>query len=864
LKAVGTGKLLIVNKTVFAMKILCVEDNEFSRYLLETVLTAHHHQVVTSQDGEAAWQIVQQQSVDLIISDIMMPRLDGFDLCYRIKSSPAWSATPFIFYSASYTQPSDIRFALRLGADRFLIKPLKPEQLLGEIDAVVANANLNGAAKIQLNEYEFLVGHAKRMGQKLSTMHQRLDHAAEKLQRAQNELSDARRLLGLLVDHSSDAVLVVDTQGRFLSTNASLDKLLKRQTAPNSLADLLPAERYRQLMDLLKTDSQVPHDFHEVMAIGKDRVFITALGVDYQGQKALLLLLRNLQGYTEFATQNLLDQHVLKNLTEAVMITNADNRLIAVNPAFTRITGYSEQEVLGKNPRLFKSGRQNLAFYRRMWSTLLAEGQWQGEVWNRRKNGELFPEWLFLSVVRDDNGSVLFHIGIFNDISAHEEARRHIEHLALHDPLTDTPNRTLLRHRLNDALLMAERNSRLVGLLFLDVDRFKSINDSLGHQAGDEVIKTVSQRLRAAVRQTDTVGRQGGDDFVIVLADLGRRADVECIAEKIMAAIAEPCLIEGQEVLVTCSIGIAMYPDDGTDDVSLIKNADAALYKAKTEGRNNYQFYCAELNHASEQRLEMETALRHAITRHELRLVYQPQYRLDDGRMQGCEVLARWRHPKLGEISPAEFIPLAEDAGLINSIGDWILREACRQAGAWLRAGLPAITFAVNLSAIQFRKPSLSQEVLQILEQTGLDASQLELELTEGILMREAHNTLETLRLFKKMGIELSIDDFGTGYSNLAYLNRFSVDKLKIDQSFVRGLPDNDNDLAIVRAIIQMAHSLGLTVIAEGVESEAQRNLLDAYDCDLAQGYYFAKPLEAHQFEDLLQSELNRSPGRSD
>ena len=836
------------------MKILYAEDDEASRYLLETLLTAQQYDIVTVTQGEAALQAIKQQPFDLIISDILMPELDGFDLCYQIKTDPVLSKIPFVFYSATYTQPDDIRFALSLGADRFLIKPTEPEQLLVEIEAVMARAQELGVAKCQLDEHAFFLGHAKRITKKLSTTHLQRDAARHRLEQTKTDLADARRLLGLLVDHSSDAVLVADAKGQLLSLNPSLRKLLKQEPTPQSLAELLPPDRCQTLLALLQTDEiAAPHDFYEVLSIGDARVFITALAVHYHGQPALLVMLRNLEGYAHARSESLIEQHVLKNLTEGVLITDSENRIIAINPAFTRITGYTEQEALGKNPRILKSGSQNLAFYRRMWSTVLTEGHWQGEVWNRRKNGDLYPEWLFISVVRDETNNILFHVGIFNDVSAHEEARRRIEHLAHHDPLTDTPNRTLLRYKLNDALEQASRGLHKVGLLFLDVDRFKTINDSLGHQVGDEVIKIVSKRLRATVRQADTVGRQGGDEFVLVLTELSGRDSVARIADKILRAIAEPSLIENREVNVTCSIGIAMYPDDGQDDATLIRNADAALYKAKAEGRNNYQFYNADMNLMSEDRLTMENALHHAINRGELRLVYQPQYRLADGALVGCEVLVRWRNVELGNVPPSVFIPIAEETGRIHIIGDWILRSACRQAGLWRQQGLPVITYAVNLSAIQFRKPSLIEDIRSILAEMDLPAEQLELELTEGILMREAHNTLETLRRLRDMGIELSIDDFGTGYSNLAYLNRFSVNKLKIDQSFVQGLPDNPNDMAIVQAIVQMAHSLGLIVIAEGVETEAQRDVLIDLGCNWAQGYWYSKPLDVDQFEKTLQ-----------
>lgn len=836
------------------MKILCVEDDEASRYWLETLLKSQRHQVMCAADGRSALQALQQEDYDLIISDIMMPQMDGFDLCYQIKTNPFLSKIPFVFYSAAYTQPGDIEFALQLGADSFLVKPLMPENLLAEIHSVTSKAKLNQTARITMDQHEFLLGHAQRIGQKLEFLNQELHKASQKLQQTEYELSDTKKMLGLLVNHSSDAVLIVDRQGRFLSANSNLNALLKRPAPISHLAQLLPAERYSELLAMLAADDKTPLDFHEVIIAGDCRIFITALPIHYQDQPALLIMLRNLGTYQQASNQRRLDQHVLKNLSEGVIITNAENRVIAVNPAFTRITGYSETDVIGKTPRILRSGKQKHGFYRHMWSSLLEDGEWQGELWNRRKNGELFPEWLFLSLIRDENNKILFHIGIFNDISVHEEARRHIEHLAHYDPLTDTPNRTLLRYRINEAVQAAERSRQQIGLLFIDIDRLKNINESLGYPVGDEVIKAVCQRLQSFSRPGDTVGRHSDDEFLMLLNGIAHRNEITQIADSVINAINEPYLIDGREIYISCSIGIALYPEDGLTEATLVKNAGISLYKAKNEGRNHYLFYSPGMNKAAEDRIAMENALRQAITRNELRLVFQPQYRLRDEILTGCEVLVRWTNPELGEVSPSVFIPIAEESGQIILIGEWILRQACLQVRQWIQTGLPSINFAVNISAVQFGKPSLIAQVREILAETKLHPHLLELELTEGLLMRETQHTLETLRTFKKMGIQLSIDDFGTGYSNLAYLNRFSVDKLKIDQSFVRGLPHSANDLAIVQAIIQMAHNLSLTVIAEGVETEAQKELLTTYDCDIGQGYLFAKPLETHQFEAKLKA----------
>lgn len=855
------SKLPVGNCALSAMKILYAEDDESARYLLEILLRSDGHDVVTVSNGEAALQTLHNQDFDLIISDILMPKMDGFMLCHLVKSDPTLSRIPFILYSATYTQPDDIAFARNIGADEFFIKPLPPEDFLQELACFIARHPQGIEPPQPLDELAFLSSYAHRVGSKLETTHSRLDLARQQLDLAREELQQTRRMFGVMADHSSDAILVIDVNGYLLFANSNLKKQLDisdGQTA-FSLYDLLPKERCAALLTMLLAPpvSQQSHDFKETLRNGNS-VLITSSMVQYARSPALLLVMRNLDNYIHQHAPADFHTHVLENLTEGVMITDVNNKIVSVNPAFVLITGYQASEVLGKNPRQLKSGKQDLTFYKRMWSTLLSEGKWQGEIWNSRKNGEIYPEWLHISTIQDESGRIAFHVGIFSDFSEHEQARRHIEHLAHHDALTDLPNRALLNFRLSDAIHHAARGKRKAALLFMDLDRFKIINDTLGHQAGDELLKIVADRLSACVRQVDTVGRQGGDEFLIVLTDIANASDAYAVAEKILSSIRNPCQIGGKELNITPSIGIAIYPDHGNDEATLIQHADDALYFAKDEGRNNAQFYNKAMHRETEERLTLDNALAQALERGEMRLVYQPQVRMNDNALVGCEVLLRWHHPELGNVPPSSFIPVAEETGRINAIGEWVLRTACQQAALWQQSGLEMPVMAVNLSAIQFRQPNLLATIQNILNKTGLAPEMLELELTEGILMREVDATLEMLQKLKAMRLKLSIDDFGTGYSNLSYLNRFSVNKLKIDQSFVFGLPGSSNDAAIVHAIIQMANSLELEVIAEGVETPVQRDFLIAHGCLLAQGYLYAKPLEKEDFEKLLRHELKR------
>ncbi len=542
---------------------------------------------------------------------------------------------------------------------------------------------------------------------------------------------------------------------------------------------------------------------------------------------------------------------VFEHSKEGIMVSDADGNIVSVNHGFTEITGYSQQEVLGKNPALLASGRHDRGFFAAMWESVLTLGSWQGEVWNRRKSGVIYPAWLTITCMRNEAGEVSNYIGIFSDISERKMAEERIQHLAHYDALTDLPNRVLFRDRLEQAIIKSQRSNEKLAVIFLDLDRFKQINDTLGHSVGDRLLQVVATRLLECVRGQDTVSRQGGDEFLVMLPGATPEG-AAMVAQKMLMALAAPCLIDGHDLRVTPSIGISMYPEDAKDIDALVKLADVAMYHAKDLGRNNYQFYTESLNATAFERLSLESGLRMALERNEFLLHYQPQVDLASGRVIGCEALIRWKHPEYGMVSPARFIPVAEESGLIIEIGEWVLREACRQLRAWQDAGHTSLVMAVNMSALQFRKPGLEEVVLKALNDAGVLAQSLELELTESILMHGIDTTLATLQKFAALGLQLSIDDFGTGYSSLSYLKRFPIHKLKIDQSFVRDIATDVNDAAIVRTIVLMAHSLNLRVIAEGVETNEQQAFLREAGCDEIQGYLFSRPLPAEGFEALL------------
>lgn len=711
-----------------------------------------------------------------------------------------------------------------------------------------------------------------RLGQAINCMAEALASEHDALQRERKFSEDALQSVPV-------PMFIIDTQHRVLAWNRACERLtgvraLDIVGTPDAwrgfyasprpcLADMVldgKAEQFDQTTTPSLFHAQSYHAerwFDDIN--GQRRYLLFDATPIYGNDGKLMAVIEILQDITAIkqAEDHLrLTSQVIESTNEAILITDADNRIIAVNKAFTEVTGYTAEEVSGKNPALLSSGHHDAAFYANMWESISTRGNWNGELWNRRKSGEAFPLWTNINTIRDEHGQLTNYFAIFADISEHKETLRHIEFLAHHDTMTKLPNRLLLLDRLQQAVNQAERENHRVALMFLDLDRFKQVNDSLGHQIGDELLVAVVERLQACVRETDTISRQGGDEFVIVLPDIRDSNAASIIAEKILDTLREPFEIAGHQISTSFSIGVSLYPDDGKEIEALMQNADTAMYHAKESGRNNYHFYTESMNANAAERLRLQNKMRHAVEHGLFELYFQPLISLADMRVIGCEALIRWNDQEEGWIPPAKFIPLAEETGQILAIDAWVLREACRHARTWMDADLPPLTVAVNISALQFKRGMIVDSVNAALSSSGLPPGRLEVELTESVLIQDTQQTKRQLDALNAIGVRLSIDDYGTGYSNLSYLKQLDVDKLKIDQSFVKDMLTDELDAIIVRSTIELAHNLGLRVLAEGVEDQSVQLLLQRLGCDEAQGYHIGRPMPAHAFMQLIKDSV--------
>lgn len=623
-----------------------------------------------------------------------------------------------------------------------------------------------------------------------------------------------------------------------------MDRVSKALNKPEQLAQLRSQVQTQLfLFDCLRADGRkIPIELRLVLVWDEAGTFEGVLGVgrDISQQRRAEKDLR-------------MAATVFEHSTSAILITDPAGYIVQANEAFSRVSGYEVAQVLDQLPNMLTVDEQQEAHLRYVLKQLHQHNTWEGEVWLKRRSGEHYPAWVGITAVLDDEGDLASYVCFFSDISERKASEQRIHRLAYYDALTHLPNRTLFQDRLHTALQTAQRQKSWVVLMFLDLDRFKPINDSLGHAAGDRMLKDMATRLLGCVDDDDTVARMGGDEFTLLLQPRATREQALNrainVAEQILASLVRPFVLEAREFFVTASIGIALSPQDGNELSQLMKNADTAMYHAKERGKNNFQFYQADMNASALERLELESDLRHALEQNEFVLYYQPQFSGDGKRLTGTEALLRWRHPRRGLVPPGDFIPVLEELGLVVDVGDWVISEACRQLKTWHQAGVRVPKVSVNISTRQFSDGQLGTRIANILRDTGLPPACLELELTESILMREVSEAMQILAGLKNLGLSIAVDDFGTGYSSLNYLKQFPIDVLKIDRTFVDGLPSGEQDAQIARAIIAMAHSLNLAVIAEGVETHEQLEFLREHDCDEVQGYLFGRPMPAERFE---------------
>jgi diguanylate cyclase (GGDEF)-like protein/PAS domain S-box-containing protein len=890
-------------------KVLVVDDDQRMVKTVCDVLKVKGYEVLTAENGAQGLALLGENPVDLVLIDIGLPDIPGLAVLDRVRTG--YPATEAIILTGSATLDSAIE-ATNRGAFSYLIKPYEIEQLLLQIrratetqkarealrEALQAQesrsaelAAANRALEAEIAERERTEQALRRLNRTLrlfSACNDALVHAAEESElldgicrkiaeiggnclawvgyaERQRELYPVAHALhegdgsampgngcGKSGKGACPLVAAVGTEssgvGTILPLQSDASWLVEEalRVCPSAIA--LPLKENGAVFGSLNIHAAEPEGFGtEEIELFTELANNLSFGI---------LSLRT--GVERRRAEDALRQRqrAIESSSNGILITDAnqaDNPIVYVNPAFEQITGFTAQEVLGHNPRFLLGDDREQLGLEEIRAALRVQGEGHAVLRNYRKDGSPFWNELSLSPVRDESGRVTNFVGILNDITERKRYEEQLEFQANHDGLTGLPNRNLLVDRISQALSYASRYRQQAAVLFVDLDHFKFINDSLGHDAGDRLLKIAAERIRQCVRAIDTVARQGGDEFVVVLPDLTKGEDAADLARRIQYGIGQPFAINGHDLVVTCSTGISIYPKDGEDAQTLLKNADAAMYRAKEQGRNNFQFYTGEMNDSVVARMTMEKHLRLALERDEFVLHYQPQVDLATGRITGMESLIRWQSPELGPVPPVRFIPLAEETGLIVPIGEWVLRTSCRQNKAWQDAGLPPLVVAVNLSPRQFRQEGLCGTVARVLEESGLAPRYLEIEIIESLVMHDVERVTAILKELKGLGVQLTMDDFGTGYSSLGYLKRFPFDKLKIDQSFVRDITSNPDSAVIARVIIAMARNFNLRVIAEGVETAEQLSYLRYHDCEEIQGFYFSRPLPAEAFEQLLR-----------
>jgi diguanylate cyclase (GGDEF)-like protein/PAS domain S-box-containing protein len=893
--------------------ILIVDDRPSNRAYLMALLGFTEHRLLEAEDGAAALQLVRAERPDLIITDILMPTMDGYEFVQRLRADRALAATRVIFYSAVYAERETVAMARSCGVQTVLSKPSDPQDIMAAVNAELglSAAAAQGTARAAAPREARVLDAAGLMPSAPAPIDGRLAARLSALEEMSLHLAGERRVEGLVELFLQAAARILDADqlalcllendertvrhlaargldGALLAPHAAGTRLpgaLLQSRGPLLLAEgdpllsTLPPGlprcgsflglAVRDLRHLhgwvyfVRAPSTAPFELEDErwaaalaahLAVAYEHLNLYGVVQRHAAQLQLEATARAEADAALRESEHRLElaRQVFDSTQESIMMTDACANIVAVNPAFEQITGFREADVVGCNPSVLRSGRHDAAFYRSMWKGLEQDGQWRGEIWNRRKNGEVYPERMSISAVRDDAGNLTAYVSVSTDLSALKAAHNRLDFLSNHDALTLLPNRSLFHDRLQQSIAAARRDGSQLALLLVNVDRLSRINDSLGHAAGDALLREVARRASEVAGPADTVARLSGDEFVL-LTGCEDTEDIILAAQRLIEAIAQPIAVNGHDVVVTGSIGISVFPRDGSEPGELLRAADAALANQKDAGRNGFRFFKGEMNDQAMRWLALETRLRRAIGQAELALHFQPQVALD-GRVLGMEALLRWHSSELGRVSPADFIPLAEDTGLILPIGDWVIRQACLQNKAWQDAGLPCLPVAVNVSAHQFKAGTVPQVVRAALQETGLGPQYLEIELTESVMMGDTTAAEAQLAELRAMGVSLSLDDFGTGYSSLGYLSRFSLDKLKIDQAFVRNITSDPRSAAIAQATIALAEGLSLKVVAEGVETLAQRDFLGRIGCQVLQGYLYSQPVPAREMEVLLQA----------
>ncbi len=689
-----------------------------------------------------------------------------------------------------------------------------------------------------------------------------LVHARNIQFHTEKNLQDTENKIHQLKESLTTGYVSMTSKGQILEFNEAYRRMLGynvEELKSLTWQDLTPGKWHNSEKRIFE-EQVLPHgysDVYEKQIVRKDgSIFpVEKRAFAYrneQGKENVWAIVTDISERKEHEKKLLLLASVFENTIEGIAITDERAVIQEVNPGFTSITGYTADEVVGKNPRILKSAHHEPEFYQKMWQQLATKGVWSGEIWNRRKDGEAYPERLSINAIKDSQGKTTHYVSVFYDITDIKRGEDQIRYLAYHDALTDLPNKQLFNDRLETALAHNRRIKTKAAVLFLDIDNFKNINDSLGHNIGDDFLQHAAKALGHCLREEDTIARVGGDEFLILLPEISSEGDAFEVAQRVLDTFARPFEISQNELYASISIGISLFPSDATDAQTMVKNAELAMYRAKHVGKNNYRLYFESMNKEVTRRVELENSLRRALDRNEFELYYQPKIDIKTGAIDGCEALVRWRKNEQ-LVSPTEFIPLAEETGLIVPIGEWVLRTACLQARKWQMEG-HVVKIAVNLSPRQFQQQNLVTLIAEVLRETGLPPTLLELEVTEGIVMENVDVAISTLNLLREWGISFAIDDFGTGYSSLQYLKQLPLDALKIDRAFIKDLPGNQEDAAIAAATLSMAHSLGLKVVAEGVETTDQLEFLKKYNCEIAQGYLFCKPVNAENFDHLLKN----------